>query len=134
MSGFDLAWFTGSLRGMMDLSNGDFIGDDDDTVDWLFESCVLYVYPFPRLRLSPILPWRGPIDLKNHLVDGGVVIFSSLPWTVHQYTLKGFVLFDHVSRLFIALTGIAFEILPPTPTSLSVMLYIIGNAFQGLTA
>ena len=64
-------------------------------------------------RLSPIPPWRGPIDLKNRLVDDVVVVvvfFSSrIPWTVHQHTLKGFVLFDeHLLRLFIALTGIAF--------------------------
>jgi len=70
-------------------------------------------------RLFPIPPWLGPIDLKNLLVDDVVVVvvFSSSPWTVHQYTLRGFVLFDHVPRLFIALTGIAFEILPP-PTAL----------------
>ena len=95
---------------------------DDDTVGWLFGSCVLYVYPFPRPWLSPIPPWLGPIDLKNLLVDDVVVVvvFSSrIPWAVHQHTLKGFVLFDHVPRLFIALTGIAFEILPPTTALLS---------------
>ena len=98
-----------------------FTDGDDDTVGWLFGSCVLYVYPFPRLRLSPIPPWRGPTDLKNLLVDDVVVVFfsSRIPWTVHQHTLKGFVLFDHVPRLFIALTSIAFQILPPTPTLLS---------------
>jgi len=38
---------------------------------------------------------------------------------VQQHTLKGFVLFDGISRLFIALTGIAFEILPPATALLS---------------
>ena len=55
-----------------------FSGDGDDTVGWLFESCVLYVYPFPRPRLSLILPWLGPTSSKNHLVDDVVVgVFSS---------------------------------------------------------
>ena len=38
---------------------------------------------------------------------------------MRQYTLKGFVLFDEIPRLFIALTGIAFQILPPTTALLS---------------
>ena len=56
-----------------------FSGDGDDTVGWLFESSVLYVYPFPRPRLSPIPPWRGPTSSKNRLVDDVVVVvvFSS---------------------------------------------------------
>ena len=98
-----------------------FTDGDDDTVGWLFGSCVLYAYPFPMPRLSPIPPWPGPIDLKNLLVDDDdvVVVFSSSPRTVHQQTPKGLVLFDHVPRLFIALTGIAFQILPPTAALLS---------------
>ena len=56
-----------------------FTDDDDDSVGWLFGSCVLYVYPFPRPRLSLILPWRGPIGLKNRLVDVVVVFSSRIP-------------------------------------------------------
>ena len=36
-----------------------------------------------------------------------------------QHTLKGFVLFDEIPRLFIALTGVAFQILPPSTALLS---------------
>ena len=56
-----------------------FTDGDDDSVGWLFEWCVLYVYPFPRPRLFPIPPWRGPIDLKNRLVDDVVVFSSRIP-------------------------------------------------------
>jgi len=82
-------------------------GGDDDTVGWLFGSCVLYVYLFRAPRLSPIPPWLGPTSSKNPLVDDVVVVFfffsSRTPWArVRQQTLKGFVLFEEVSRLFIA--------------------------------
>jgi len=89
-------------------------GGDDDTVGWVFGSCVLYVYLFRAPRLSPIPPWPGPTSSKNPLVDDDVVVvfFSRIPWArgVRQQTLKGFVLFDEVSRLFIALMGVAFQI------------------------
>jgi len=51
-----------------------FTDGDDNTVGWLFGSCVLYVYPFPMPRLSPIPPWRGPTSSKKPLVDDVVVV------------------------------------------------------------
>ena len=39
---------------------------------------------------------------------------------MRQHTLKGFVLFDEVSRLLIALMGFSFQILPPATALLSL--------------
>ena len=41
------------------------------------------------------------------------------------------VLFDEVSRLFIALTGVAFQILPPTTALLSSAFSYSSSSFDG---
>ena len=57
-------------------------------------------------------------------------VFSSGIPLVRQHTLKGFVLLDEVASLFIALTGISFEILPPSTSLLLLSWSSSGLSFH----